>query len=271
MSQVVAIHGLGLMGASLGLALRQAGDFTVHGYARRAETRDAALAGGVVDVAFDDPSAAAADADIIVLCTPILSIPDLLSEISGALKSGAIVTDVGSTKAWLESACPPQLVNSDARFVGSHPMCGSEKTGLEAGCAELYRDRTVVVCGDCPALTSLWESVGAQVLQLDPATHDELVANTSHLPHLSAALLVLAARREPLPHFTQLAATGYRDSTRVAAGSPDVWHDIVKTNAGPVVEGLKALRRETDAMLEQLDAGDFDGLRDALARAAELR
>jgi len=275
----VAIHGLGLMGGSLALALRAQGVF-VAGYARRPETRAAALERGIVDACFDGPAEAAAEADIVVLCTPVMTIPELARTIAPALKPGAIITDVGSTKAWLH-----KVIDHPA-FVGSHPMCGSERTGLEASCADLYQDAVTVVT--CPAdpneaadvshaetIATFWESIGSRVIRLTPHAHDELVARTSHLPHLAASLLVAAVNRERHPHLGDLMGSGYESTTRLAEGSADVWHDIVKTNAPAVRAELTAFRDELDRLLQQidqgLDTGDFDAVRDFLDCQAKTR
>ena len=270
----ISIQGLGLMGASLGLALKARTDLRVLGYARRRETRDAALERRVVDEVFDHPAGAARGAGIVVLCTPILSIPALVRDLVPALQPGAIVTDVGSTKAWLEAQVPPILAEArtGARWIGSHPMCGSEQTGHEAACPDLYEGSTVVVCaGDSDPIDELWRAAGAEVLRLDSATHDQLVARTSHLPHLAAAALALAADGVEHPDRDRLKGSGYEDTTRVAAGSPELWHDIVKTNAAPVAEALRDLRTEIDRAVRHIEAADFDGLREVLQRAATHR
>lgn len=274
----VAIHGLGLMGGSLGLALRDRGVF-VAGYARRPETRAAALERGIVDACFADPAEAAAEADIVVLCTPVMTIPELAASIAPALKPDAIITDVGSTKAWLH-----QQIEHPA-FVGSHPMCGSEKTGLEASFAGLYQDAVTIVTSTketsaaadehADKVAALWKSIGSRVICMPPQDHDKLVARTSHLPHLAASLLVAAANRERTPHLSDLMGSGYESTTRLAEGSADVWHDIVKTNAPAVRAELAAFRAELDQLLQQIDDGiddgDFAAVRDFLDRQAKTR
>jgi len=268
----VAIHGLGLMGASLGLALRDKGVF-VEGYARRAETRAKAIERDVVDTCHDDPRQAVEHADIVVLCTPVMTIPELLADIAPAMKPDAVITDVGSTKGWLH-----QQIDHPA-FVGSHPMCGSEKTGLDAACVDLYQNAvTVVTTPSADAgtkhretVTTLWELIGSRVLHMDPQTHDELVARTSHLPHLAASLLVAAVNRERATHLGDLMGTGYESTTRLAEGSADVWHDIVKTNAPAVRAELAAFRDELDRLLHQLEEGDFEALRKFLDQQAKIR
>lgn len=267
----VAIHGLGLMGGSLGLALGARGMF-VTGYARKAETREQALGMAAVAQAFDDPGRAAAQADLVVLCTPVLTIPELAKTIAPSLKAGAIITDVGSTKAWLH-----QQIDMP-NFIGSHPMCGSEKSGLGASQPDLYEGSVTAVTAasvDDPShaeraavVADFWETVGSRTIQLTPTEHDALVARTSHLPHLASSLLVAAAHRDHPAHRDDLCGSGYRDMTRLAAGSASVWHDIVKTNAGPVAEELRVLRDELDRVLADIETGDFDAVREFLATQA---
>ncbi len=276
--QTVALLGLGLMGGSLGLACRQnLRGVRVTAYARREETRRQALADGVVDEVYAEPGEAVRDADIIVICTPILDMPKLVQQIKPDLKPGAILTDVGSTKAMLIHEIHNILLDSDATFCGSHPMAGSEKTGLAAARPDLYTGATVIVTEDqqsAPAvvacLASFWQQIGANVLVLDAEAHDAVVAGTSHVPHLMAALLVRAAERatsDPAP----FCGTGFRDATRIAAGSENVWHDIVKSNAEAIEDALSGVRDDLDRLIQMLQHKEFDKIRAWLAHARESR
>ena len=248
-----AILGLGLMGASLGLALRRAGG-EVTGYARRAETRARALSGGVCDRVVDDPAEAVADADLCVVCVPVASTAELVRQARPGMRPGLVLTDVGSTKAQLMREVPPLLPSSDIMFVGSHPMAGSEQQGIEAARADLYRAAVVVVTpGPLSAsgmeaveeVEAFWRRLEARVVRMDAADHDRAVARTSHLPHLAAALLSQVAGRAPVSDVVRaLCGSGVRDSTRIAAGSPGVWRDIVATN-------IEALAGEWDVFMEQ--------------------
>lgn len=277
MIESVAIIGMGLMGGSLGLALRVRG-VAVRGYARRAAARQQALAGGFVDTVYDSASAAVAGADLVVLCTPVLTMPALAREIRAALKPGCIVTDVGSTKQWLDGDLQAALAGSGAVYVGSHPMAGSEKVGMEAARADLYEGACVLVTpgGDPPAMAAgdalrrLWETVGAEVTFITPEAHDRLVARTSHLPHLMAALLVEAVNREG-DWVRGFCGPGFRDTTRIAAGSEDIWHDIVKSNATAIRDELDVLRAGIDDLCGLMDAGDFEAVRAWLADCRRKR
>jgi len=319
--QSVAIIGLGLMGGSLGLALKRfCPDVNVMGYARRAETRKLALEMKACDQVTDDLVAAVRDAELVVFCTPILDIPNLVEEVRDALRPGAIVTDVGSTKAMLMERVEDLLSGHDASFVGSHPMAGSERTGMEAAQENLYVDAVVIVTppdtgvdkecwassaaakdcrppdsgiktevegcnplrpvskGGCESLKrtpseivqNLWRAVGARVVVIGAQEHDAIVAGTSHVPHLVAALLVRAAARvteQPGPY----CGSGFKDVTRIASGSEWVWHDIVKSNAASIASSLQGVRSDIDMLLDALDREDFDAVRDMLGEAREMR
>lgn len=266
----VAVLGLGLMGGSLAAA------FSGHtiGYARRRDTLDAALMRDIIDEAVTRPEAAVKDADLVVICTPILAIPEMLAQIRDHLKPGAIVTDVGSTKSVVQKEGERILEGSGAKFVGSHPMCGSDQVGLDSVIPHLYDGARVVVMDvdGSDSVSAFWMNLGSEVLVMNPDLHDELVAASSHLPHMAAVAIVQAvAAGGDLDAVGELCGTGFRDTTRVANGSADVWRDIVQTNAGPVGEQLKLLRDKIDAMITLMDEERFDGLAQDLRDAAELR
>lgn len=272
----VAIIGLGLMGGSLGLALRERRVARVTGYARRPDTRHLATDGGFVDVCADSPAAAVAEADIAVFCTPVLTIPALIAECRDAFRAGCVVTDVGSTKAQVQRETAKALAGSRAVFVGSHPMAGSEKSGLDAARADLYEGAvTAVTPGNDNAATDrvcrLWQAVGARVVRLEATEHDALVARTSHLPHLVASLLVSVAGRDPGAAVGPFCGPGFRDTTRVAAGSPELWHDIVKSNRDALLAELKILDTELGALTAMLEHGDYEGIKTLLAKGRALR
>jgi prephenate dehydrogenase len=278
--QRVALIGLGLMGASLGLGLKRGGfGGQVVAYARRPETRQAALQQGVVDAVFEDPAGAAAEADLLIFCTPIRTIPELVEAVKPALKPGALLTDVGSTKSWLADAVEAVLEDVPATFVGSHPVAGSEQQGLEAARPDLYEGALVVVTPGAvgapesvEAVAAFWRQLGSHVTVLPAAEHDRLMARTSHLPHLTASLLAVTVGRDDAEAETgPYCGTGFRDTSRVAAGSPEVWHDIVSTNAPAIEAELKAYQAQLAALLAQLAAGDFEAIKGLLAAGCERR
>jgi prephenate dehydrogenase len=267
------------MGGSLGLALKRRKDVFVSAYARRAATRRQALRRGVADAVWDTPLAAVTGADVVVFCTPILSIPDLLRECLPALKPGCVVTDVGSTKAQLMQTVGRLMRNRAVHFIGSHPMAGSEKTGIAVARADLYEGATVAITASCGTrnrrararIVRFWQAVGGRAVVLDPLAHDRLVARTSHLPHLMAALLVRSIGRNRPPHLGAFCGPGLRDTTRIASGSPEMWHDIVQTNRWAIGAELRGLRHEMDELLQMLATGDFRAVHKLLARSRELR
>ena len=251
----IAILGLGLMGASLALALRKRGYAgRLVAFARKETTRREALARGIVDEA----------------CV------ELAADVAPALRPGTLVTDVGSTKGWLcrqmAGVLPP------GSFVGSHPIAGSEKQGLEAASADLYENALTVVAAapDVPAeaaerVVALWRSAGSRTCRMEPEDHDRLLARTSHLPHVAAAALAKAIGRDSAEKVGAFCGTGFYDSTRVASGSIDMWHDILMTNAPAVAEELRAFKLEVERVYDDLQAGRFGDVAQFLERARAAR
>jgi prephenate dehydrogenase len=277
----LAIIGLGLMGGSLGLAAKKKNVAErVSAYARREETRKAALDCGAVDEVFDNPADAVEGADIVVLCVPVLSSLDLVKQCLSSLPSNCIVTDVGSTKAGLARELEPVFADVEAVFVGSHPICGSEKTGIGNAGEDLYEGAVTVIAPEggkelapdvVSRLKQLWEGVGSRVIELDTEAHDRMIARTSHLPHLVASMLVAAVCRDMEPGLADLCGSGFRDTTRLAAGSEDVWHDIVKSNKESVALELAEFEKIIQQTRSMVEAGDFDGVKSFLASAQDLR
>ncbi|MGQ9660831.1 MAG: prephenate dehydrogenase [Kiritimatiellia bacterium] len=279
----IAIMGLGLMGGSLGLALKHLKvPPRLVGYARRDETRKVALTRGVVDAVHDRPESAVKDADLVVFCLPVLAIPAVLKQCLPALKPGCVITDVASTKAELCTQIARLLADTAATFVGSHPMAGSEKTGLAAARADLYQGAVVILTPEqsqgeetsnhnLALVRTLWERVGARCVVMPAEMHDRVVARTSHLPHLLAAALVeyVLCQDDAIVH--QLCGSGFRDTTRIAGGSEIIWHDVLRTNAGPILAELDGYIRLLLDLRTKLAAQDFEGLKEFLARVRRLR
>ena len=277
--QKVALIGVGLLGGSLGLALRQRRlAACVHGYVRRTAAVAECRAAGAVDTADTDLAAAVRDADLLVFCTPLGQMPALAAQAAPGLRPGALVTDVGSVKAPVVRALEPLFAAAGGRFVGSHPMAGSERTGVTAARPDLFHG-AVCVLTPTPAsdpdavtqLTQLWTALGARTLRLAPEAHDELVARTSHLPQALAATLVHLVL-DPLapPAQAQLCAGGFRDGTRIASGSPEMWRDIFLANREPVVRALEDFAHRLAALRRDVAAGDAAAL-DAFLTTARAR
>jgi prephenate dehydrogenase len=214
---------------------------------------------------------------MVVVCVPIWTIAKLAGEIVPALKPGAVVTDVGSTKSELLKSMEPLFKDSKAHFVGSHPIAGSEKTGIDAGDADLYEGRLTVVCPspDTPeaaeqAVVGLWKSAGSEVVEMSPGQHDAMLASTSHLPHMVAAALARSVADGNPARKADYCGTGFKDTTRVASGSADMWVDIIDTNRAALEAELDRFHEELQGLIEILRGGNSDDIRKWLedARAA---
>lgn len=277
----IAIIGLGLMGGSLGLAVkRRLPRVHVAGYARRAETRRKALRRGAVDSAHEDPVEAAKGADLVVLCLPVLLIPVFARLCRPHLRAGCVVTDVGSTKAELGADLGRVFRDGRATFVGSHPIAGSDETGLESARGDLYENAVVVVTppgrGRATAratarVKGFWKNLGARIVVMSPGAHDRIIARTSHLPHLVAAALVSNLYRDGRANAGRLCGPGFRDTTRIAGGSEAIWHDIVKTNRAAVERELAAFGRALDQVRAMIRKGAFEQVRRFLSASRRKR
>lgn len=275
-----ALLGVGLLGGSLGLALRHhrlAGQ--VHGYVRRPAGAAECLAAGAVDAAGSELDTALQDADLVVFCTPLGQMASLASLASRFLAPGALVTDVGSVKGSVVATLEPLARTAGAAFVGSHPMAGSEKTGVAAARPDLFRG---AVCVVTPTATSepsavarveqLWQALEGRVLRLSPALHDELVARSSHLPQaLASTLAGLVLDPAAPPEQARLCAGGFRDGTRIASGSPEMWRDIFLANQDPVLRALDQFVSRLQTLRGVIAAGDPAALTTLLAQARERR
>ncbi|MDD3119523.1 MAG: prephenate dehydrogenase/arogenate dehydrogenase family protein, partial [Victivallales bacterium] len=228
----VAVVGLGLLGTSLAMALK-AKKIPVTGWTRRREIRNWAVAQQIITATADDVESVLGQAAITVICLPIPEIIAFVRDHAGAWRPGAVVTDIGSVKEVIVTAGEAELVPRGVHFVGSHPMAGTEKSGPEHAFPELYDNAEVFVTptkqtdpAAVAAVRQLWELIGTSVVAIDPATHDNLVAHTSHISHLLALSLteaVLDCREELRPLRYSGCATGFRDTSRIASSSPKMW------------------------------------------------
>ncbi len=275
----VAILGLGLMGGSLGLAIkRKKLARIVAGYARRARTRRRALAAGAVDAAFDRPDRAVRGADLVVFCLPVAVIPVLARACLPALARNAIVTDVGSSKRELVARLEKLAAAAGARFVGCHPIAGSERQGIAAADARLYENAAVILTPtartDRRALRRLaagWRALGARPVVVSPAAHDRILARTSHLPHLAAALLAWTVGRTRPAGLGRFCGHGFRDATRIAEGSPELWRDIIAGNRPAVRRELRILQAGAARLDQLIGRRDWKGLTRFLERSRARR
>lgn len=273
----VTVIGLGLIGGSLGLALKRARpELQVIGVDINQETLDTGVLIKAIDWGTTQIAQGVRDADVVFLATLVKTMPGLLEEAIPFLKPGTIVTDVGSTKSRLVSRLL-QLLPPDIFYVGGHPMAGAETRGIDGADPYLFENAVYVLTPvpetDQKALSSLTEllqAIGARVLYLSPADHDAIVAAVSHLPHMVAAALVnaVARREEEVPGTFQLAAGGFRDVTRIAESAPDMWQDIFLDNKEALLPMLR-IYRETLAELEQAVAGGNREQLNCLLRGAQ--
>ena len=260
-----ALIGVGLLGGSLGLVLKQRrlAD-VVEGYVRREASVAECTSVGVVDRASMDVQSVVRDADLVVLCTPIAQMAPLMTEFLPSLSKGALVTDVGSVKSGVVAALAPLAQSVGAHFVGSHPMAGAEKTGPKAARVDLLEGAVCVVTPTAAAnrkavdLTSkLWEAAGMRVLSMPPERHDDLVSRSSHLPHVVAAELANYVLSPALPkEQAALCASGFRDTTRIASGSPEMWRDIALANRQNLSRVLGVFIEDLQEFQLALERGD---------------
>ena len=240
----LAILGPGLLGGSIALAARRAGGFRTGLWARRAEAVAEIAALGIADAASTDLRTIVAAADLVVLCVPIGVMPALAREIADAISPRTVVTDVGSVKASVVAELGAIL---GGRFIGSHPMAGSEQTGIAAARVGLFENAACIVTPDASSdadavaeVRAFWQTLGGRILEVSPAGHDEIVALISHLPHLLAATLVQTVAEENASAF-EFSGPGFRDTTRVAAGPPAMWAEILHANRDAVCKSAEAL------------------------------
>lgn len=273
----VSVFGPGLMGGSLLMALRQrAPDIKLGVWARRAAAIDELKLRKLADFGGTDAAAVAADSQMIVLCLPVEHLEKVAAEIKDVLPRDAWVTDVGSVKKSVVETLE-KLFGRGGCFVGSHPMCGSEEAGLQAARTDLYQDALCVITPTSHsnpqavrAVSALWQTVGARTVEMEPAEHDRAAAIVSHVPHVAAALLVELVRAEK-PFFRELCAGGFRDTTRIASGSPDLWAGILSSNRAEVLAALRKLTAAATRIEGALQSNDTDALRAFLAEAAQHR
>lgn len=265
------------MGGSLLLALRARSPKTKLGaWARRPEAIDELKARGLIDFGGTAAEDVARESGLAVLCLPVDRLAAAAEEIHKALPPDAVVTDVGSVKQPVVEALEKIFMHG-ASFVGSHPMCGSEQAGLDAARADLYEEAVCVVTPTphsrptaVRAVVDLWRLVGARTLEMDPALHDRAAAVVSHVPHVVAALLVELVCGED-PQFRDLCAGGFRDTTRIASGSADLWSAILSSNRHEVVAALRKFGHAVADVREALEKNDVPAVRALLERASVHR
>lgn len=276
---VLAVVGVGLIGGSFAAALRRAGQVgRVLGVGRNAQSLARAVELGLIDEAASAEDAAA-HADLILLATPVGGLGDVLSRMRAHLRSDTVLTDGGSTKAEVVEAARAALGDRIAQFVPGHPIAGAERTGPEAADAELYRKRTVILtplaengAASLELVRRAWQACGADVIEMDADAHDRVLASVSHLPHLlSAVYMEQVAEATDASTRLALAGSGFRDFTRIAAGSPEMWRDIFLSNRDAMLAELADVRTVLDRAERAIADGDGAALLTLLDTAARAR
>ncbi len=276
----LTILGVGLMGGSLALALKECGAVQrVTGWSRREETLRRAAELGVIDRAEPDPGRAVEGADMVVLCVPVGAMEELMGRIAPHLAVQTILTDVGSTKGSVVEAARRAFGELPAGFVPGHPIAGIEQSGVEAAFAGLYRGRRVILTplqetepGALQQVCIMWERCGAEVVEMGVAHHDEVLAATSHLPHMLAYSLVdTLARMDESEEIFRYAAGGFRDFTRIASSDPQMWHDICLANRDALLVMLQRFSADLAQLSDAIRDGDGEHLKQTFQRAKRAR
>ncbi|BBI99212.1 hypothetical protein FGKAn22_09050 [Ferrigenium kumadai] len=276
----IVIFGVGLIGGSFALALRKAHAVSeVVGFGRSAATLEQARQLGIIDRIGEDVACEVADADLVLLATPVGQMAELMARISPHLGAHTLVTDGGSTKGDVVAAARANMGGRISQFVPAHPIAGAEKSGAAAAMADLYVGKKVVLTplpensNESVARVRLaWEACDAVVSELTAEQHDAVFAAVSHLPHLlSFALVHDLAQRDDRDLLLSFAASGFRDFTRIAASSPEMWRDISLANREALLRELQAYIGELTMMSSALEAGDAARLEQIFRTARELR
>jgi prephenate dehydrogenase len=276
----IAVVGTGLMGGSLAMALRQAGSTgEVAAYDVSGEVRDGARKLGIADVIYDEAPEAVRGAGVIFIATPVRSTAAAVEACAPGMGSLPIVSDLGSVKAGViedVSAVMP----AGARYVGGHPMTGSEQSGVDFADPDLFKDRYYILTPtgetDPEAIKELHvllTAIGARVISMDPETHDRAMATVSHVPHLLSLMLMnmASSEREKIKSIYAIAAGGFRDMTRISGSDPDLWAGIIEENRRFVIERLEDYSTRISWLVDTLRREDNDALRDMFASAQDAR
>ena len=276
----LCIIGVGLIGGSLARALKKAGAVSeIVGAGRDAAHLEKAKALGVIDYYDTDISQAVQGCDMVVLAVPLGAMQSVFERIAPVISDEMIITDVGSAKGSVVKAAQSVFNNVPATLVPGHPIAGTEKSGVEASFAELYENRRIIIT---PLVTSsaeaiakvrtMWQACGAEVVETTIEHHDEVLAATSHLPHMLAYSLVdTLAKMDEKKEIFDFAAGGFRDFTRIASSDPDMWHDICLSNKDALVMMIKKFTDDLQLLSRAIENNDSAYLRKTFSRAKKAR
>ena len=276
----LGVIGCGMMGGSFALAVKRAGLVKrVIGYSKSPSTTARAKDLGVIDVAAESALLAVSGSDIVLIAVPVAATEGTFKAIRHLVEPSVLVMDVGSTKRDVVDAARRVLRERIGSFVPAHPVAGKEQAGIQHADASLYNGRQVILTPlpqTAPELmqkaTDVWSAIGAQVLKMTPENHDAAFAAVSHLPHLLAFAYFSAVMNQPAgKDFLSLAGPGFRDFTRIAASSPEMWRDVLVANREEVLKQSQRFRHALDALEHVMKSGNADALEDLIRGAAEGR
>ena len=276
-----AIIGVGLIGGSMGLALKNklGDDIHITGLCRTQKSMDLALELGAVDFVSDDVAKVVCDADIVFLSPPVLQIVPMVEKILPHLKKGTIITDAGSTKGYLWERLK-NLLPKDIYYIAGHPMTGREKSGVQAASKDLFVGKAYVIVEDTGApqeahdkLMSVLRLTGANFTTLSLKQHDRCASVISHVPHVAAAALVTLLNRsgDDLDACIKLIGGGFKDTTRIASSNADMWADICMTNQVPIVDNLRELQKIIGEFIVSVENSDRAAVREYFAESKRRR
>ncbi len=276
----LTIYGVGLIGGSLARALKAAGAVgEIVGYGRSVEPLKKAVELGVIDRYETDIARAVEGSDIVLLGVPVGAMEAVLNELKPHLGADTIITDVGSTKGSVIGAAEKVFGVLPPRFIPGHPIAGTEQSGVAASFAELYQNRRVILTPDQQSdrealerVRWMWQQAGAEVIEMSVSHHDEVLAATSHLPHMLAFTLVdTLARLEDHDDIFRFAAGGFRDFTRIASSNPQMWHDICLNNRDALLKMVGRFSEELAILAAAIERGDGETILKTFERAKAAR
>jgi len=276
----LCVIGVGLIGGSLARDLKRLGAVReVVGCSRNPENLQKALDLGVIDSFSTDVAQAAQGADMVVLAVPLEAMQGIFESLQGSLAESAVVTDVGSSKCAVIKAVDTVFSGTPAWFVPGHPIAGAENSGVEAAVDGLFVDHRVILtpiaetgAGALQRVRGMWQQVGAEIIEMEPHHHDEVLAATSHLPHMLAYTLVdVLGRMQDRVEIFRYAAGGFRDFTRIASSDPRMWHDVCLANREAMIGVLEHFAEDLDQLIEAVRAGDGEYLFGVFTRAKAFR
>lgn len=276
----LCLIGVGLIGGSLLRALRRAGVVDeIVGCGRSRDSLETALKLGIIDFIEQDPAKAALAADMVVVAVPLGAMQGIFTAIAPVLAADAVLTDVGSAKGSVVWAAKKAFDSLPEGFVPGHPIAGTEKSGVDASFAELFDGRRVILTPTAQSsptainrTRAMWQACGAEVIEMDVDHHDEVLAATSHLPHMLAYSLVdMLARRDDSQEIFDYAASGFRDFTRIASSDPTMWHDIALANQNALTTLLEQFSLDLQKLTDAVRKGDGDYLKNLFTQAKQAR